>query len=912
MDAWLVRTIRASHPPGRAAMDEQRPPDSGKAYTIAMKRPSLFVPIALLLAAALLIVDNFLIKCALSGALAVMGGVVLSPAIRRARRYPARAKVAAVVGALFGVLAIVFPYAMLTTQPQSQVTFRPGYETKDDGVVDQRGFYRVETDPAQNQYVWTEGRATIIFDFLVHTPITLTVMMRSAAVAGGPDLPVQVLANGREAGTLYPDPANPAFQPLSLRFAPFDWGGKQTEIKLVPETFKPKGDARTLGTMIQSIAIDKGNAWSPLGRRLWLVWALPVLVLAVMGLTWAARRFHSSVAGYGAIAASLLGGGCAIVIGVLIHRIGFIQRDTNNAWMIGSDYFGLCFMVAAILLPFGPPEAASLLARSRLPALIARSPVTMRIKTRIASLDASFRAYLRAEPMRREVVRDLAFIFIIAFGMRLVWVVILPPWQATDETEHFAYANHIVEQHAIPHPPYETAYEPFSQELRQSLQNTDFFDLAENNRFYGKPESPLPLADYSTARTYTAAAGEARYDSGGARATPYPPLYYLFVAAPDFILHDTPITSRLFAMRATTAILGALSCVFAYLFAFEIRRTRRWGWSMGLCLALMPTFAEIGASLNNDTAVNLGAIVILWLTVRAYRRQQLSRALATMLGVASGLTLLTKPTAAPLIAIAGIVVLLKVVPLRGMPWPFMRERLQAFGLYTIAGCLSYGPWLLFHLAYYGNLGVGIGSVLRPVRGLAGALRAPQSSAVVLATISSSFLTFSTPTIASFPYSFRSYLHYLHSGAISGYPRLLFREFWGRFGWGGAYLPDPVLGAIAVVCAIGAVGLVVNLARQRAMRSLVLLLVGLIVLQILFIFIGVDYLQGYARTGRTLGLQGRYFFPIVAPFLFLILSGWEALLGERALALRIAPALMFVLQLIGLAAVFARYFGVEIA
>lgn len=810
--------------------------------------------------------------------------------------------------AIIGVAILMGAFtAMLLVRPSLSLSFVPTQTSASPEVVTRRGWYPPQTDPSGERYVWTQERATIVFDFLVRKPLTVSVEIRSAAVAGGPDTPVILEVNGQDVGRFRPDPANRNFQRLSVRFTPHDWGGHQTEMRLVATPFRPgNGDPRVLGTMVRSLSVDKSEAWSGIANKVWLVWALPFLAVLTAGLAWAARRRGSAIIGYAAFAACCTGALCAATIMLLIIRVGVVTPFSYRVWCIASFAVTASFIAAALALPFGSPAAPGLGRRARA-RLSAFGPIQW-VETRAATIGAAFRTSIAAHPLRRDLARDLAYLFVFALGVRLVWVVLLPPWQATDETEHFAYVNHIVEQHAIPHPPYAVGYGPFSQELRQSLQDTNFYPLAENNRFYGKPESPLPIADYSAARTYSAT-GVARFDSGGSRAAIYPPLYYLFIALPDVVLHDAPIISRLFAMRAASAILGALSCLFAYLFAFEIRRTRRWGWSLGLCLALMPTFAQLGASLNNDTAVNLGAIALIWLTVRAYLRPRLTRTLAAMLGLVSGLTLLTKPTALPLLVIAGIVVLVKIAPIGRRPLLLRRERLQAFGLYATTGSLSYGPWLLFRLGYYGDLGPGLGSVIGAFRGIVRAVRATDAVGTV-ATISASLPTFSPPALALFQHSFGSYLQYLRSGAGGFYARFLFREFWGRLGWGGAYLPGPVLGVIAVGCAIGAAGLVIQLVRRRAGRSLLLLLIGLILLHILFIFIGVDYLQSYARTGTTLGLQGRYFFPILVPVLFLLLSGWESLLRDRALALRIAPVLMLALQLLGLGAVVTRYFGVR--
>jgi hypothetical protein len=890
IQSMFARKCHLMSPPLRDTRQER----SRKAYSIAMKRPSPFVLIAVLLIAALIVVDNFLVKCIFFGALLIVGYTVVRRLPARAFRAVGRNRIAVVLGALIGILAIVAFCVMAGTQPRVQTTYRPNQFSKTNDIVDQRGFYQTETDAAQNQYVWTQERATIVFDFLVHKPITLTVSMRSAAVAGGPDIPVQVIVNGHEVGMLHPDPANPSFQPLSLRFVPYDWGGERTEIKLIPTTFKPKGDTRILGTMVQSITIDKSDAWSTIGRRMWLLWALPVFALAMLGLTWIARRFQSSAAGYGAIGTSLLGCGCAVGIGILILRIGFIERDTYHAWIVGSAYLILCFAGVAILLPFGAPEAASLFSRGRL--LIARYQIPTYIKTRTAAFTRP--TAFEPAPTRSAIRRDLVLVFVIALGVRLIWVTIMPPWQAPDEPDHFTYVAHIAEQAEIPRPPY-PPYPYYSEEFTRSAGLTLFGELSAATSGTQAPALPhLPVSyDYASARSYTGSHQD-RLTSAGARATAYPPLYYLLTALPYKLFQHAPILARLFAVRCGSAILGALTCVFGYLMAYELRRERRWGWALALSLAFLPMFVFITATVNNDVAMDLGATVLIWLLVRLYRQETISLPIAAVVGLVSGLTLLAKPGPLPVVVVVGIFMLVRLFPLLTRPLHYSRQRLAALGGYIAGGLIGYGPWVLFRYAYYGDLSPGLGSVTSIFRTLIGMTHAAAASGA-------------TVPLAKFTYPLSGYLQHERHLPLEYFRWLFVKSMWGNFGWLDVPLPDSAFAAITVICGIGIVGIIVQLTLQSRRRPILLILLAFVVAQVGFLFLFVDYYESYRTSGATLGLQGRYFFPVLAPALFLLLSGWDHLFRERPVALRLAPFVMVGLQLIGLATILAHYYDVVI-
>ena len=62
---------------------------------------------------------------------------------------------------------------------------------------DTTGFYKPETDAGKNQYVWMSPQAVLTLHFTSKDPVKLTFDLRSAAVAGGPADPVNLLINGR-------------------------------------------------------------------------------------------------------------------------------------------------------------------------------------------------------------------------------------------------------------------------------------------------------------------------------------------------------------------------------------------------------------------------------------------------------------------------------------------------------------------------------------------------------------------------------------------------------------------------------------------------------------------------------------------------------------------------------------------
>ncbi len=94
------------------------------------------------------------------------------------------------IGASFALLILagftLFP-------PRVSVDHAPHYLADES---DSHGFFSPETDPAGNRFVWTEPHASTTFTSIGRQPVVLRLMLRSAAVAGGPDAPILLIVNG--------------------------------------------------------------------------------------------------------------------------------------------------------------------------------------------------------------------------------------------------------------------------------------------------------------------------------------------------------------------------------------------------------------------------------------------------------------------------------------------------------------------------------------------------------------------------------------------------------------------------------------------------------------------------------------------------------------------------------------------
>jgi hypothetical protein len=466
---------------------------------------------------------------------------------------------------------------------------------------------------------------------------------------------------------------------------------------------------------------------------------------------------------------------------------------------------------------------------------------------------------------------------LLALGFRLVWAFLTPAWMAPDEPAHFTYAMHLVEEGEVPHPaPYTGEAPDQAHEVVQSFSTLLFYRLSRKGGPRRAELVYLPVRhDYRELRSF-GGAGEARKTAAGSTATPYPPLYYAIVGLGYRLTYDAPLLSRLHAVRAMSGLLSALSCCFGYLFALELMKDRAWARAVGSAMAMLPMYAFISASVNNDAGMVLAATALCWFWARAFAGGTLTVGVALGLGMTSGLAMLSKPSATPLVMIAGVTALLSAFGPSREAW---RVRLGPFLCFCSAFAAVYGPWLVYRLSAsfgppdaYSQEGDVLSGLLQP------------------------------------KFSFLDYL--IHQfGRGWPYLRKVFIELgWGHFGWVELPLPPLVCDVITGLYAASALGLTL-MVHRGIHRELLLRMAIFCGAQVIFVFAFADYLISFAKFGEPLFVQGRYFYPAIAPFFLMFFLGLHELFGRKRWLILAMPIGMLTLQVFSLCLAIERWYGV---
>lgn len=483
------------------------------------------------------------------------------------------------------------------------------------------------------------------------------------------------------------------------------------------------------------------------------------------------------------------------------------------------------------------------------------------------------------------VCRTAAWLFVIAALNFACWALITPPFQAPDEVDHFAYTQSLVERGEAPSRNPGSPLQRWSSAEALALEGESFF----TDHQIGDSRAPWSVHQEDLYREQAAHHPSSANGGGNETAATHGAIYYATLA-PAYMLASSSPFSQLTLMRLTSALIGALTVVFAFLIGRELAPGRPWlGVLAALLVAYQPMYGFISGAINNDVGVNAGAAGLELLLVVMLRRGVTWR-----LGLLTGLLLIMLPivkgTAYSLYPVAGVAVLAIV-------WRHHR-RSQFVGW----GALAVGAMAMFELAKH------LSGVFRPSQVGAGAAPVGVGSATGAVT-----------EAMAHPLG---YLAYLWEVLL---PRLPFmaRHFevsnpgfvifvergWGAFGWYDVFFPHAVYEIIrAVMITVPILGLIAIYREWPYVRTHLLdfLILALMPIAVFAGFEGAFYTTGV----RPLIAEfGRYEFPAIAPLAVLVVASlhafsrrWVVFVGTGLLVAMIA--LSFSGQLVTLTGFYA--------
>jgi hypothetical protein len=464
--------------------------------------------------------------------------------------------------------------------------------------------------------------------------------------------------------------------------------------------------------------------------------------------------------------------------------------------------------------------------------------------------------------------RKLALgLYVVAVLNGAAWSLITPPFQSPDEVDHFAYVQSLAERGEKPSPYPASSDKRWSTAEEDSLLGTDML----TDHLMSDSRAPELIADASAYRQLISRDHPARDDGGGLQTTSgYGPLYYLALTPGYLLASSGSVFSQLEAARLMSVLIGALSCVFAYLTVREIAERPVWlAVLTGLLVAFQPMYSFLSGTLNSDIGIDAGAAAVAYLLIRMIRHG-LDRRLTGVLGLLLGALPFVKDSAYELYPLA-------LVAVGGALW---RHRSFAAGarVKTIASLAV----LAGSLAFSYVLASVVDSRLTPA--------APFPGATTSVTTTSGSL--SVPL--HHPFSYLAYLWEVFLPRLPGmtphFPpgglpstTIFTRRGWAAFGWYDVFFPGWVYQVLAAAMLGGLVlGLLAMWRERRFVGARRVEAVILILFPIVTVasFEAVFYTVG---TRTAIAEMGRYVFPALIPLAALAVGALYALGRQRVLA-----------------------------
>jgi 4-amino-4-deoxy-L-arabinose transferase-like glycosyltransferase len=220
----------------------------------------------------------------------------------------------------------------------------------------------------------------------------------------------------------------------------------------------------------------------------------------------------------------------------------------------------------------------------------------------------------RLRPALSAVPRAAWVCALVALANGLAWSLIVPPFQVPDENAHYAYVQQVAERGTLPRQlPAGSGLSPREDRTLDALLT---FGIVGHRANPAPGTEAQQLSIDRVAREHLPATG-----SGDAlAATPNPPLYYALQAIP-YRLGGAKVLDKLAAMRALSALMGAVTVLLVFMFLRELLPGSPWAWPAGaLLVAFEPLFGFMSGGVNNDDLLYLTGAGVLWAIARAFRR----------------------------------------------------------------------------------------------------------------------------------------------------------------------------------------------------------------------------------------------------------------------------------------------------
>jgi hypothetical protein len=462
-----------------------------------------------------------------------------------------------------------------------------------------------------------------------------------------------------------------------------------------------------------------------------------------------------------------------------------------------------------------------------------------------------------ARPPSARRLRQGAVLFAIAAVNFACWAFITPLFQSPDEIDHFAYTQSLVERGAAPARNPSSPLKRWSSAEQLLLNNISFF----SDRQVGDTRAPWTERQQDAYRRRVRLLRPSSANGGGYETAATHGAIYYAALAPAYVIASGSPLDQLTLMRLASALIGALTVVFAYLLARELAPGRQWlAVLAALLVAFQPMYGSISGAVDNDVGINAGAAALELVLVMILRRR-----LDVRLGLVLGALLLALPV------VKGTVYSLYPVVALVLLATLLRQH----------GRKDVGAW-----AALGASAAVVGAVSSA---LTPALHTP-AAPTPKAYGGTAFVADAVGGALAHPLDYLAYVWQVFLPRLSfmaphfettGNPAFVIfvERGWAAFGWYDVLFPNWVYVVILIAMLATPVLGVLAIRREIAFVRRNVLELCVLVLMPVAVLLGVEAAFYLSEPRTWVSEYGRYFFPAIAPLSVLVVASLHAF-GRR--------------------------------